>query len=282
MGAAVFLELVYLGGGLRARGLASLGSAKPLQTASSVQLAPLEHSAWKLVEMLTGPKTAPPRHDLPPCRKPPLAKLGKNAVHSRLWGFSSRRPAVIVPNGRRATQVSSEQIWAPWRLDYIAGNKEGPVPAPPASLLPEADPGCFICQAVADPANPLRHVIEHSDRTLTLLNRYPYNNGHLLVAPARHVARLGDLGGEQQWELSQSIARMVAVLERTLKPDGFNIGLNLGRVAGAGLPGHLHWHIVPRWNGDTNFMPVLAGVNVIPQSLDALRVLLLAELAAAS
>jgi ATP adenylyltransferase len=110
-----------------------------------------------------------------------------------------------------------------------------------------------------------------------LLNRYPYNNGHLLVAPQRHVARLDDLDDATQLELFQTIARMVGMLERVMQPQGFNIGVNLGRAAGAGLPGHLHWHIVPRWIGDTNFMPTIAGVHTIPQSLDALWELLKAD-----
>jgi ATP adenylyltransferase len=90
------------------------------------------------------------------------------------------------------------------------------------------------------------------------------------VAPKRHVARLDELDSAEQVELSRTLARMVGLLEQTMKPEGFNVGLNLGRVAGAGVPGHLHWHIVPRWSGDTNFMPVTAGIRVIPQSLEAL------------
>jgi len=112
------------------------------------------------------------------------------------------------------------------------------------------------------------------DRSITVLNRYPYNNGHLLIAPRRHVERLDGLLPDEQLELSQTLAQMVALLEKVIQPQGFNLGLNLGRAAGAGLPGHLHWHIVPRWIGDTNFMPMLANVNVIPQSLDALWELL--------
>jgi ATP adenylyltransferase len=106
----------------------------------------------------------------------------------------------------------------------------------------------------------------------------PYNNGHLLVAPLRHVARLDELDEPVEGELFQTIARMNGLLERVMQPQGFNIGLNLGRAAGAGLPGHLHWHIVPRWVGDTNFMPTVAGVHTIPQSLEALWELLTAEL----
>ena len=111
-----------------------------------------------------------------------------------------------------------------------------------------------------------------------MLNRYPYNNGHLLVAPNRHEARLDGLLADEHLELQQLIARLITILEHTMKAEGFNVGLNLGRVAGAGLPGHVHWHIVPRWNGDTNFMSVLGGVDVISQSLDSLWELLRAAL----
>jgi ATP adenylyltransferase len=109
---------------------------------------------------------------------------------------------------------------------------------------------------------------------MVVMNKFPYNNGHLLVAPLRHCAALGELDADDHAELSRTIAESVARLETLLRPEGFNVGLNLGRAAGAGVPGHLHWHIVPRWTGDTNFMPTTAGVRVIPQSLEALWELL--------
>jgi ATP adenylyltransferase len=105
---------------------------------------------------------------------------------------------------------------------------------------------------------------------MTVLNRYPYNNGHLLVCPLRHEPRLDSLTDDEHLEAGRQTARLLNVLEKHLQCVGFNVGLNLGRVAGAGVPGHLHWHIVPRWDGDTNFMPVLAGTHVIPQSLESL------------
>ena len=126
--------------------------------------------------------------------------------------------------------------------------------------------------------NRQRFIVERGEHAITLLNRYPYNNGHLLIAPQRHVARLDELGDEVELELSQTLARMVKLLEKVMAPQGFNIGLNLGRAAGAGVPGHLHWHIVPRWIGDTNFMPVVADVNTIPQALETLWELLATEL----
>ena len=182
--------------------------------------------------------------------------------------------------------MSFEQIWAPWRLAYIKREADPPVDVEPAvaEWPPGADHGCFICRAVADSAldAPRRHwVVETRPRTVVLLNRYPYSNGHLLVAPQKHVGRLAELGSDVEGELHHTLTRMVSALERLMSPEGFNIGLNLGHVAGAGLPGHLHWHIVPRWDGDTNFMPILAGVNVIPQSLDALWQALRDELAKA-
>ncbi len=167
-------------------------------------------------------------------------------------------------------RVSNEQIWAPWRLAYITGNDRSGPAHKPLPLLAGADPDCFVCQAVADTADRERLVVARTRHALALLNRYPYTNGHLLVAPRRHVARLDDLTDEEHLDLSRTVARMVGRLEDTLRAEGFNVGLNLGRVAGAGLPGHVHWHVVPRWLGDTNFMPLLASVNVIPQSLDAL------------
>jgi ATP adenylyltransferase len=174
--------------------------------------------------------------------------------------------------------VSNEQLWAPWRLGYILGERNIAEPCEARDLLPGADPDCFLCHAVPGGDDRQRLIIDRGVHTITLLNRYPYNNGHLLVAPQRHVARLDELGDELQLEVSQAITRMVGVLEKVMGPQGFNIGVNLGRAAGAGLPGHLHWHIVPRWIGDTNFMPTIAGVHTIPQALEALWELLMAEL----
>jgi ATP adenylyltransferase len=168
-----------------------------------------------------------------------------------------------------------EQIWAPWRLSYVqATDQKSPNAAPKLDFLPGADPDCFICQAVVDSDSRGRLVVARGETSLTILNRYPYNNGHLLVAPRRHVGDLEDLTPGEHLEMAQTITRLVGLLREELRAEGFNVGLNLGRVGGAGLPGHLHWHIVPRWNGDTNFMPALAGVRVIPQSLEALWELL--------
>jgi ATP adenylyltransferase len=173
--------------------------------------------------------------------------------------------------------MSNEQLWAPWRLEYIMGGKDLQ-PSDDKDLLPGADTGCFLCQSVPDADDRRRLVVARGEHTIALLNRYPYNNGHLLVAPKWHVARLDELSEEVSLELSRTITQLVTALEQTMHPQGFNIGLNLGHAAGAGVPGHLHWHIVPRWTGDTNFMPTIAGVRTIPQSLEAAWELLTSEL----
>ncbi|MBN1395949.1 MAG: HIT domain-containing protein [Pirellulales bacterium] len=174
--------------------------------------------------------------------------------------------------------MSNEQLWAPWRLEYITGGGASPASCDPEKLLPGADPECFLCQAHAVDDDRRLGVVHRGRHSITLLNRYPYNNGHLLIAPRRHLARLDELGAEIEAELFRQITLMTGLLEKILNPQGFNIGVNLGRAAGAGLPGHLHWHVVPRWIGDTNFMPTIAGVHTIPQSLDALWELLREEL----
>jgi len=166
-----------------------------------------------------------------------------------------------------------EQIWAPWRLGYVSGEEAktggGTKPAW-LKLLRGGDPDCFLCCGVVDTRDDVNLVIERSEHAFVVLNRFPYTNGHLLVAPQIHKPRLIDLNEVEQFDIQRLITKYIALLERLVKAEGFNVGLNLGRAAGAGVPGHLHWHIVPRWSGDTNFMPSLAGTRVIPQSLDAL------------
>ncbi len=152
----------------------------------------------------------------------------------------------------------------------------------PSAWRPDADAGCFLCRAAATftvPADAQRDllVIRQDASSLVLLNRFPYANGHLLVAPLRHVGGIEHLNAAEHLEMQQSIAEMTHRLRHRLNAEGFNVGLNLGQVAGAGVPGHLHWHIVPRWPGDHNFMPTLAGVRVIPQSLEAVWELLRRE-----
>jgi len=167
--------------------------------------------------------------------------------------------------------VPYEQLWTPWRLTYIQGQDQLPAtPDDQLQFLPGAESKCFICRDVADSQDRQNLVVQRGQHTITILNRYPYNNGHLLVAPILHKGTLAELTDEEHLECQRTLVQFTKVLTNIFKPEGFNIGLNLGRVAGAGLPGHLHWHIVPRWSGDTSFMPVMAGVRLIPQSLESL------------
>ena len=158
-----------------------------------------------------------------------------------------------------------KNLWAPWRMQYIRHSRA---------------PGCFLCAIFkSPPSRDRRNLLLKRGRTCCLvLNRFPYNSGHLMVAPRRHVAELQDLRPAEQAELMRLTATAVAALKKTLRPDGFNVGINLGAAAGAGLRGHLHLHIVPRWTGDTNFMPVFAEVKVIPQALEELWTQLAAAL----
>jgi len=128
---------------------------------------------------------------------------------------------------------------------------------------------CFLCAAVNDTHDRERLVLHRSRLCFVIMNLYPYNNGHLLVTTNRHESDLHQLSNEEMVDLFELMRRAVGWLEKAYNPHGFNVGINLGRVAGAGLPGHLHIHIVPRWNGDTNFMPVLGHTKVISQGLDA-------------
>ena len=173
-----------------------------------------------------------------------------------------------------------DQLWAPWRLGYIL-NKEQETSGQHQGeeehqlrFLPGGDPACFICRAVASDDDRGNLVIHRGATTTTLINRFPYNNGHLLVCPSRHAGELADITAEESLELCRMLAHLTECISTQMKAEGFNIGLNLGAVAGAGLPGHLHWHIVPRWQGDQNFMPSLAAVQVLPQSLESLWELL--------
>lgn len=165
-----------------------------------------------------------------------------------------------------------DQLWAPWRLSYVAQ---------PGKPKPVED-DCFICRGLGASDDRTNLIAQRGTLSCVVLNRFPYNNGHLLIAPLAHKGRLDELTPEELLDLQETLRRMVGLLERRMTPDGFNVGLNLGRAAGAGLPGHLHWHVVPRWDGDTNFMPVVADVKVIVQSLDALYDALKEELTGGS
>lgn len=149
-----------------------------------------------------------------------------------------------------------DRLWAPWRAQYVS--------AVPRDV---AAPSCFICAGLAEDRDAENLIAWRGSATVVVLNRYPYNNGHLLVAPRVHKGTLQDLQGHTLIEPIETIRWLIAILDRMMRPHGYNVGLNQGAAAGAGLPGHLHWHIVPRWDGDANFMPVLGGVKVITESL---------------
>jgi ATP adenylyltransferase len=147
-------------------------------------------------------------------------------------------------------------LWAPWRIEYI---------------LSEKPKGCIFCDFPAAPeADDRKNLVVHrSVHSFTCLNRYPYNSGHLMVIPRAHVQELGALSAEAYADLGEELRRAIAVLGATYGPQGMNVGMNLGRPAGAGIDEHLHWHVVPRWIGDNNFMPVLADQRVVVEALDA-------------
>jgi ATP adenylyltransferase len=161
-----------------------------------------------------------------------------------------------------------DRLWAPWRAQYIRENP-GPV---------EKTEACFLCRGLAENDDRANLIVCRGEHSVVVLNRFPYNNGHLLIAPRVHHGTLDALEGRSLLEPVETMRRMVRVLDRMLRPQGYNIGLNQGRSAGAGLPGHLHWHVVPRWDGDSNFMPVLAHTKVIVESLEEFYDRLKAEL----
>ncbi len=166
-----------------------------------------------------------------------------------------------------------DRLWAPWRAQYIKEASQKPPAAP--------EGGCFLCRGLTSgPAEDRDHLLAwRGPHSAVYLNRYPYNNGHLLVAPTVHRGTLAELSGPELVEPVETVRRVVSILDRMLRPQGYNIGLNQGASAGAGLPGHLHWHVVPRWDGDTNFMPVLAQTKVIVESLFEFYDRFVAELA---
>ena len=155
--------------------------------------------------------------------------------------------------------AAQRRLWAPWRNAYLSRIGTG---------------RCIFCVAKRSRADRRHHVIARGRRVFAILNRYPYNNGHLMIAPYRHVGTLTSLRAAEWSELLTMLQRLSQRVSRTLRPHGFNLGLNIGRDAGAGILGHLHVHLVPRWQGDTNFMPILADTKVVSQSLDELYTLL--------
>ncbi|MFH1868303.1 MAG: HIT domain-containing protein [Candidatus Omnitrophota bacterium] len=147
------------------------------------------------------------------------------------------------------------KIWAPWRSKFIYSRKRK---------------GCVFCMARDAKNDKISYVLKRTKYSFSVLNIYPYNNGHIMISPKRHKATLGELKKPELTDMIMLLNEMTLLLEKKLNPHGFNIGMNAGKAAGAGYPGHLHIHIVPRWNGDTNFMPVLSDTKIISESLDSL------------
>jgi ATP adenylyltransferase len=151
-----------------------------------------------------------------------------------------------------------ERLWAPWRLEYVAGAR--------------AQEGCVFCaEAAGEVAEEESLVVHRDELAFVLLNKFPYTSGHLMLAPLRHVSELVDLSAEEAASLHDLAVRAIAALRAVYRPDAFNVGWNLGEEAGGSISGHLHEHVVPRWAGDTNFMPVLADVKVLPEALTRTR-----------
>ena len=156
--------------------------------------------------------------------------------------------------------MAERPLWAPWRLEYILSSK---------------DEGCIFCAAASGTPEQARWVIDRGQHCFTIMNTFPYAPGHVMVAPRRHVADLEELTEGESAELLALAKRALTAMRHAMSPQGFNVGLNLGEVAGAGIADHLHLHVVPRWQGDNNFMPVTAETHVIPQALEAAKAALL-------
>ena len=169
--------------------------------------------------------------------------------------------------------MERKNLWAPWRIGYIQGLSES-AEAQKRADTPEKT-GCFICNNLDSPQDDDKNfVLWRSAQSLVVLNRFPYNNGHLLIAPARHIADFESATEAEMLEIGKLIRDSQKALSLAIAPHGFNVGMNFGRCAGAGLPAHLHIHLVPRWDGDTNFMSVCCDTDVISQSLSDLFELL--------
>lgn len=145
-----------------------------------------------------------------------------------------------------------EQLWAPWRIDYLKREKP---------------PGCVLCTKVKEKKDLANLILLRGKHGFVLMNLYPYSNGHLMISPYEHVNTLETLSAEVSSEMISLVQRAIAILKKTFKPEGINVGLNLGKAAGAGIDDHLHFHVVPRWGGDTNFMTTVSNIRVIPEDL---------------
>lgn len=145
-----------------------------------------------------------------------------------------------------------EHIWAPWRIEYIQMEK------------PE---GCIFCDKSSQSDDAQNYILYRGDKNFVIMNSYPYNPGHLMIVPYQHTGNLEELADEALHEHIKIISRSIELLKKAFSPDGFNVGMNIGRIAGAGIADHVHTHIVPRWSGDTNFMPVVAGTKVVNEAI---------------
>ena len=156
-------------------------------------------------------------------------------------------------------------LWAPWRMEYINNNNK--------------EPECILCSYPRNNDDSRHYIFFRGESCFAILNRYPYTNGHIMVVPCRHVADLSDLGDDELLEMMKTVAKCEKLLRKTMSPHGFNIGLNLGLSAGAGIADHIHVHIVPRWEGDTNFSTTIGLTRVVPQSLDEVYAMFTTEIA---
>lgn len=147
-----------------------------------------------------------------------------------------------------------KRIWSPWRMKYIQNHN--------------SDEECPFCSALDSSQPDDRLILHKGDKAFVVLNRYPYTTGHLLILPQKHEEKLENLDPETRTEMMELINHALKVLEQVYDPEGFNVGMNMGEAAGAGIPKHLHWHVVPRWSGDTNYMTVTGDVRVIPENLE--------------
>ncbi len=146
----------------------------------------------------------------------------------------------------------SEILWAPWRMEYILGEKES---------------GCIFCTRINQEKDRENLILFRGKNNFIMMNKYPYNNGHLMVVPNRHTSEIDSLSDSEKLEMMNLVSKSIKVLKKAISPDGFNVGLNIGKIAGAGIDDHLHFHIVPRWAADTNFMPVVGRTKVISEEL---------------
>lgn len=146
------------------------------------------------------------------------------------------------------------RLWAPWRMEYVLDEKKSDT--------------CIFCDKPGENKDRENLILSKGKNVFVIMNRYPYNNGHIMITPYSHVSDIGDLTSDEIFEISMEVKKSVLILGDVMRPEGFNVGMNIGKAAGAGIDDHIHMHVVPRWNGDTNFMPVISDVRVMPEHLD--------------